>query len=180
MSDDFNPYAAPTDATSSSLRDDRSRRHAGPLTYVAWVFVFAVNMALPLLLSASVTREHGTLGMSVAALLLLALGCFICATRRKLATTLIGGGVLVGLSQLFPALHIIAGMIGMTLAQALGLADNGGNDGRSPLIINEYGGFVVTFVTGSILMAVAACTGMLIRFVTPACPWPKSERAGDS
>jgi hypothetical protein len=178
MSDDYNPYAAPTDPANSSLPIRRAHRRAGPLTYVAWVFVFAVNMALPLLLSSSITREHGKLGMSIAALLLLSLGCFICAVRRKLATALIAGGTLVGLSQLFPALHIIAGMIGMTVGKALGLADLG-NDERSDQILSEYGGFVVTFVTGGILMAAGACAGMLLRLVTPARWWPQSERVSD-
>jgi hypothetical protein len=110
---------------------------------------------------------------------LLALGCYLCAAFRELAAALIAGGTLVGLAQLFPALQLIAGMIGMLVGRILGLA-NDGDDQRSPQILNEYGGFVVTFVTGGILMAASASAGMLLQFVTPARWWPTSERASDA
>jgi hypothetical protein len=120
------------------------------------------------------TQEHGKLGMSIAALFLVLLGCYFCAAGRKLAAALIAGGALVGLSQMFPALHIIAGMIGMTVGQALDLA-NIGDEERPAQIVNEIGGFVVTLITGGILMAAGACGGMLMRLVTPARWWQWSE-----
>ena len=171
MLDDYNPYSAPAELEKRKLSNAHGARPAGVFTYVTWAFVFALNMALPLLFSSSVTQQRGKLGMSIAALFLLTSGCFICAAGRKHAAALISGGALVGLSQLFPFLQIIAGMLGMIVGQVLGLAYDG-NDERSPQIISEFGGFVVTFVTGGILMAASASAGILLRFVTPARWWP--------
>ncbi len=135
------------------------------LTYFAWVFIFAINMAIPLLFGASMTEQHGRLGMSVAALLLLVFGSFICAANRKLAVALLAGGALVALTQLFPILHIIAGMIGMSVGQALGHATLDTDDDPSR-ITSELGGFIVTIVTGGILMAGSLFIGVVLRFIT--------------
>ena len=171
--DENNPYEAPSHAVHTPLPAANKSARAARFTYISWVFVFALNMAVPLLFSSSLTREHGKLGMSLAALLLFASGCYICAVARKLAAALIAGGVLVALSQLFPILQIIAGMIGMSVGETLGLARIG--DGHPTQLFNEYGGFVVTFATGAILMAAAASAGMLMRSITPARWWQRSD-----
>jgi hypothetical protein len=162
---EHNPYEAPTAAVRSSLPGEQANPRAGALTYIAWIFVFAINMALPLLFSAPMTEQHGRLGMAVAAVLLLVLGCYICAANRKLAMALLAGGAVVALAQLFPIIHIIAGMIGMTVGQAVGHATLDSDDGPSR-ITSESGGFIVTFVTGGILMAGSLFIGVLLRFVT--------------
>ena len=70
---------------------------------------------------------------------------------------------MVGLLQIFPGLQILAGMFGMAAGSALGVADFGGAE-RPPSLANELGGFVVTLVTGGILMTAAACLGWPIRW----------------
>ena len=174
MVDDDNPYAAPPKPEKQKHSDALARRRPGVFTYVTWAFVFAVNLALPLLFSSSITQQHGKLGMSIAALFLLASGCHVCSISRKQAAVLISGGALVGLSQLFPFLQFIAGILGLIVGQFLGLV-YAGNDERSPQIISEFGGFVVTLVTGGILMAASASAGILLRFVTPARWWPPTS-----
>ena len=174
--DDANPYEAPKHVVRPSPAAAKTKRRAGIMTYIGWVFIFVLNMAIPLLFSYSITREHGRAGVSVAVVFLLALGCYACAANRKLAAALMAGGVLVALTQMFPALHIVAGSIGISVGQALGLTDRG-DAVRSPLVRSEFGGFVITFVTGGILMATAAGTGMFLRLITPARWWPRSDDA---
>ena len=120
--DDNNPYQAPGEALTTPLAHEPANPRAGVLTYVAWIFVFAINMAIPLLFGASLTEQHGRLGMSVAAFFLLAVGWYICAAKRKFAVALLAGGALVALTQLLPGLQIIAGAIGMGVGQATGHA----------------------------------------------------------
>jgi hypothetical protein len=170
--DEHNPYEAPRSAMTSSLPAGNANRRAGKLTYGAWAFVFAINLAVPLLFSASFTQEHGKRGMLLAVLSLLTLGCYFCMSGRKLTTALIVGGAVVGLTQFFPAIQIIAGLMGMGLGKVLGLTDLG-DEVHPPRVNSEYGGFVVTFVTGGILMAASACAGLLIRLITPARWWQK-------
>ena len=168
--DEHNPYEAPAHTVRTLLPVGGTSPSAGMGVYIAWIGIFVLNMAVPLLFGSSITQQHGKLGMSAAALLLFAAGCFICAANRKLAKTLIAGEILIGLAQLFPILQIIAGMIGMAAGQALGLAEIG-DDTRSLAVSGEFGGFVVTCVTGGILIASGASAGMLLRLLTPARWW---------
>ncbi len=163
--DEHNPYEPPTDAVRISYPDGTVHHHAGVLTYTAWIFIFAINMAVPLLFSLPLTDLHGRLGMSAAALFLFTLGCGICAANRKLAVALLAGAALVALTQLFPGMQIIAGMIGIGVGQALGHATFD-SDEHPARITSEFGGFVVTFITGGILMAGSLCAGILLQFIT--------------
>ncbi len=162
--DDNNPYEPPGEALTISVSDRKGNPRAGGFTYVAWIFVFAINMAVPLLFSASVTQQNGRSGMLIGTLFLFVLGCYICAANRKLAVALLAGGAVVALTQLFPMLQFIAGSIGMGVGQALGHATFLGDD-NPPRVTSEYGGFVVTFVTGGVLMAGSLCTGILLQLV---------------
>ena len=92
----------------------------------------------------------------IATLFLLVLGCYICAANRKLAVALLAGGAVVVPDSTAPELQIIAGMIGIGVGQVLGHATLVGDDNPAR-ITSEFGGFVVTFVTGGILMAGSVC-----------------------
>jgi hypothetical protein len=122
-------------------------------------------MAVPLLFSGPVTEQHGKLGMGVALVSFLACGCYLCAYHRKLAVALLVGGVLVALTQLFPILQIVAGLIGMAVGQAFGQTSSG-EDEATPHLTGELGGFVVTLITGGILIGAAACSGVAILWLT--------------
>ena len=98
-------------------------------TYGAWIFVCAINMAVPLFFSATLTEEHGKLGMVLAVVSFFICGCFLCAFQRDLALAVIIGGVVVAMTQLMPILQIVAGTIGLAVGDALGVADFG-NDER--------------------------------------------------
>jgi hypothetical protein len=145
-------------------------------TYAAWAFVLAINMAVPLLFSGSVTEQHGKLGMGVALLSFLVCGCYLCAYHRKLALALLVGGVLVALTQLFPILQILAGLIGMAVGQSLGQTSSGADE-ATPHLRSEVGGFVVTLVTGGILIGAAACSGMAILWLTSRLGANRSKNA---
>jgi MFS family permease len=161
--EEHNPYEPPKSSTMPPPDPDPSSRRARAWTYGAWIFVCAINMAVPLLFSATLTEEHGRLGMLLAVVSFFFCGCFLCAFQRGLALAVIIGGVIVALTQLFPILHIVAGWIGMAVGDALGLADFGTGD-QSPRLLNELGGFVVTLITGGILMAIATGIGLAIQW----------------
>ncbi|QEH35324.1 hypothetical protein OJF2_38750 [Aquisphaera giovannonii] len=164
---DFDPYAPPAHAGSG----EAIRRLVGPRTALGWIAVFLLNMIVPLLFGWSMTREGGRVGMAAAILTLFATGCWICTARRQLASPLLLGAAFVGLSQVFPLLQILAGSAGMVAATALRVAEN--NDDALPRVIGEAGGFVVTLVTGGLLMAASLVAGLSLRMLTPAHWWPR-------
>ena len=108
----------------------------------------------------------GRWGMLVAIGVLLVLGSGVCIGHRKAGTALIAGGVIVSLTQIFPLPHIVAGMIGLELADKAGMIDDAV---KLPSIL---GGFVVTFVTGGLLIALAGAIGAIVHLVRD---WSRSE-----
>ena len=162
--DEHNPYEPPKSSMPPPAPVDHANRRVQMWTFGTWIFVFAINMAVPLLFSASMTEEHGKLGMAVALGAFLTCGCFLCAFHRELARALIIGGVVVALTQIIPMLQFIAGSIGMAVGLGLGVADFGGDE-RGPSLTSEFGGFVVTLVTGGILITAAAVSGLSIQWL---------------
>jgi hypothetical protein len=162
---DFDPYAPPTHAGPG----EAVRRLMTPRAILGWIAVFLLNMVVPLLFGWSMTRDGGRVGMAVASLALFAVGCGICTARRGLVAPLF-----VGLSQVVPVLQILAGSIGVEVALALRVAV--GSDLSTRL--TEAGGFVVTLVTGGLLMAASLVAGLLLRLLARA-PWrPREEGKG--
>ncbi len=166
---DFNPYAPPKSSEAGSHQVAHAIRYGIELIYFAWIVVFGFNLVVPLLFAWSMTEKNGRIGMTVAVIVLLAAGFWICAKARIVGRDLIKGGILVGLAQLFPILHIISGMVGMIVGQRLQLTNMDNETG--PIRVNsELGGFIAALVTGTILMAMSLGTGFLIRHLI-VTPW---------
>jgi MFS family permease len=137
------------------MRGDESKR-GSTLFYFAWVAVFILNLPVPLLFAEEMTREHGRVGMAVAAVLILACGILVCcAVDRKIFGFFIFGAVIVGLAQMAPVLQFIAGLIAILFAHILRVGLIESDDS----VKNELGGFIITFVTGGILIAASAIIG---------------------
>jgi hypothetical protein len=155
--DETNPYAPPASLrTGSQPRGDSGQR--GLIIYLAWFAVLVLNLAIPLLLALPLTDDRARIGMLIAIALLCAAGCWVCANSRQAGRSLVIGGVLVGLSQLFPILQMFAGVVAMNIGVFSGL----GHHGEIETLNTEIGGLVVTLITGTILMSIAAGIGFVI------------------
>ena len=165
--DDVNPYQAPCSNRSEPTRTEFNVSSAKRL-YMAWFFIFALNLIAPLYFGWRMTEDGGRIGMLLAAILLLAVGYWICASARELGFALVVGGVAVALSQVLPMLQIMAGALGCALAVAMGLHSNGDAVDSPPMVVGEVGGFVVTLITGSLLMGAALVTGLALRALRAA------------
>ena len=146
--------------------------------WVAWAAVYAVNLILPLNLGAMATRGGGRVGMLAGILLLFALGCRVCAVSRTAILTVVWGGWFVAALQCVAILHVVAGVIGVRAALALGLVTGP----RADDVDTVLGGVTATVVTGGILLAVAAVFGLAIRglmaLLGPPTPWARSRAKG--
>ena len=80
--------------------------------------------------------------------------------REQLGQALVRGGVGIGLAQLIPVLQLMAGLVAMDVGRLLCQVD--GNDIRS-----EPGGFIMTTVTGGLLMCAALVLGLIFRVIMP-------------
>ncbi|HET6880105.1 MAG TPA: hypothetical protein VFI31_08115 [Pirellulales bacterium] len=148
----MNPYESPKSECAALPSTADNSRHL----YFGWFVVFLFNLGVPLIFGWPLTEEGGRSGLFAGALALFLLGCALCAWLRPAGRALVVGGVVVGLSQILPFLQIMAGVAGLSSIEILGF-------GRSPH--GDATLFVVTVVTGGLLMAVALVVGLAVRGV---------------
>jgi hypothetical protein len=163
-----NPYASPTSDTVDSSGEGRSDDESAKRLYVGWLAVFAFNLIVPLFMGWGMTERQGRTGMVLAILVILASGLWICRSARQLGFALVVGGVAVALSQVFPILQVMAGILGFALANGIGLvADIPTPAGDALNADTVVAGFVVTMTTGGLLLAASIVAGLAIRAVLP-------------
>jgi hypothetical protein len=127
---------------------------------LAWCAVFASNLFVPMLLGLRITEKGGRIGMASAVIVAFAVGCWICVRHRTIGVFFVIGGIAVGLSQMFPVLQVVAGLIGGVICQNARLMGALGTE------TSEFAGFFLTLITGGILMTLSAGSGFAIqRFV---------------
>ncbi|MEX1222975.1 MAG: hypothetical protein WEA31_00360 [Pirellulales bacterium] len=171
-----NPYASPESSDASAAQDGRIARRIDTFAVFAWPIVFGVNLIVPALFGAEVTDEQGALGMMAACIMWLVLGWSLCLLHAPFARRLIVGSVLTALSQVFPIIHLIAGMFAIDIATALGL--HLGQDHPVGNVTSEFGGFFVTLLVGGILIACAVVAGLVAGVVLPS-RWMDGNAAVD-
>ena len=159
-SDEPNPYQAPQCAEAGVPISGGINTEGKKRLYVGWLTVFALNLILPGFLGWQTTENGGRLGMLVGAAVLLTVGLWICSRAAKLGFALIIGGIAVALSQVIGILQMLAGISAYACAEALGLVES---MQAGPHISNAIGGFVITLITGALLMAAALVAGLMLR-----------------
>ena len=89
---------------------------------------------------------------------------------RSIGICLIIGGIPLAISQMLPIAQLFAGGVAMVFCQVLGLVEPVGDDGRNDAVASEAAGFVLTVITGGILMTLSAGCGLLLQRFIPD-PW---------
>jgi hypothetical protein len=166
--DPLNPYAAPkSDGTDSAAAPRLASRRWAIRLGVAWTAVFLLNLPIPLLFAWDIGVLHGAVGMAAALIVAGLCGGWVCVLKPKFGFPLVVGGAVVALSQFFPALQLIAGAIAIAIGEMLGQVKPGRGDAVGQ-IASEAGGFLVTMITGLLLLTAAFAVGWPVQFLLPA------------
>lgn len=132
--------------------------------FIVWPIVFALNLIVPLLFGGQLVRENGMIGLSVAVGFFLIAGWYVCYASPAVARRLLVGSSITAITQLFPVIQLIAGILALGAVSTLGLSVDDGDLGIGQ-ISNDAGAFLATMITGSIIAAVAMLFGLTGVFV---------------
>jgi hypothetical protein len=127
----------------------------GPPPVLAWIWVYTVNLGIPVMLGSMFTCEGGRVGMVIGIIVVFAIGCRVCFVSRRTVLMVVYGGWIVALSQAVPALHIIAGTIGLSAVRV--------TTGEERDLSTILGGFIATLITGCVLISVATALGAVVQ-----------------
>ena len=175
--DPLNPYAAPrSDVADSAAAPPLVPRRWAIRLGLAWTAVFLLDLPIPLLFGWDLTEHHGALGMFAALIVSGVCGGWICVLKPKFGLPLVVGGAVAALSQVFPLLQIIAGAIAIVIGEALGQVGPGRGNVAGQ-IASETGGFLVTMITGLLLLTAALAVGWPVQFLLPV-RWRSEHREG--
>lgn len=173
LADDKNPYQPPRlgDQTAKDARllHEQARVLASPLVLsIEWTVILAFNLIVPALVAWGITNAPAKLGSGFAVFLIALTGYYFCITKPLPMLFIIRGGVLVALSQFVPALQLVAGAISI---RALILFRIVPESSFNEMLSTPAAGFLVTLITGLILIGMSLTLGFLIRIVTPDRWW---------
>jgi hypothetical protein len=115
---------------------------------IYWTVIFSLNLIVPLLLSTALTQDGGGVGVAfgIAALWMMGLaGCFLPRSFRK---SMLVGGSIAALTQIFPILQLLCGSIAIASWQKLT-----GLSVEKPDSLIELSTFGITVLTGQFLIA---------------------------
>ena len=164
-----NPYQPPKlNAPSHPGRLGQSTSMPG-LRYISWLLAFAVNLVVPILFALDLCCQSALVGMAVGILTLACLGCGICWKFPRFSKSFITATALVAVTQLFPMLQIIAGIIAVLATESIGLRLHG--ESTTSLeweALPFLAGVLVTLLTGLIV----ASAGLVLSFAL----WPLFRR----
>ena len=127
---------------------------------ICWIVVILANLILPLPMGLSCTAGSGITGIFAAIGLLWFFGHVESGKAPRMGFALNAGGLIVAMSQLYPGLQIISGILGLSIGERIGLVS------RDMKISSAMGGLLVTLLTGGMLIAIAWMAGLVVRGVT--------------
>lgn len=154
---EVNPYQAP--ATAAAVSADE-HPHAPRRIKFAWFGVFVLNLCAPLFVGWLTTEKGGRNGMFAGVGVLFLAGYWLCTRARSIGRALVVGGLAIGLTQVLPAMQMMAGIVGLCVVSALRLGKPAPDDVMLS-VRSDASGFVLTIVTGGLLMAAAFVAGLL-------------------
>jgi len=165
MNAETNPYLAPI-AASGAISESKKPKTLKMILLIIWPFIFMANMILPMLFGWDLLDKAGSIGVLCATLALLIPGWLLIAIWPAAGKRLIVGAILMTLLQFFPVLHIILGVVAFEVTAYLGQATEM-NDLQSASIDTELGGFIITMLVGSGLLAIATGMGTILYLILP-------------
>ncbi|WP_406696284.1 hypothetical protein V5E97_35375 [Singulisphaera sp. Ch08] len=139
----------------------------GLLWHHVWTAIFAANLVAPMWFASSLWddgKQLGEIGMAMAIAILWLLGDIAGARSRDMRLMLIAGGIIVAISQFFPLLQMVAGVVSLTLvAWISGSSTTDFGTPQEQLSSLEY--FLATLFTGSLLLLASCLAGLPFRWL---------------
>ena len=116
---DINPYEAPSADSPLPVALSPSTFFQKPVVVQsAWFLAVALNLPMPLILGFDATADGAArLGMPIGIVTVYGTGVWICLHRAEVMWRLIVGSLFTALTQIWPVLHMLVGIVAMGISK---------------------------------------------------------------
>ena len=118
---DLNPYQAPSAHSPLPVAQSPSTFFQKPVVVQsAWLLAVAINLPMPLMLGFDATSDGAArLGMPIGIVTVYGIGVWICLHRAEVMWRLIVGSIFTALTQIWPVLHMLVGIVAMGISKLI-------------------------------------------------------------
>lgn len=161
--DRTNPYASPVAEEVAAATNDTASGGSG----WGWALGYGVNLPVPIFFAIMFIGPVGFAGMVVGIAIVMAAGVLFAKRFGPFDRAAKRGGVLLALSQLFPMLQMICGMIAGSTLEKLGYRFDTGMNGPAAVELGFVPCVLAVLMVSTMLMLPAVCIGLLQEQVFP-------------
>jgi hypothetical protein len=139
-----NPFEPSESAIAPEVK---SRRviHSPLVLSIQWTVVVLVNLIVPYLFAEGMTGPMGGWGIFLGVVLVLLFGILASLALPMAVLLTVRGGVFVALSQFFPVIHLMAGLLSIDVYRSTGIIPAGQLDRGN---VGFFSALVLTVSTG--------------------------------
>jgi hypothetical protein len=118
---DINPYEAPSAHSPLPVAQSPSTFFQKPwVVQSAWFLAVVINLPMPLILGFDATADGAPrLGMPIGIFAVYFTGVWICWHRAEVMWRLIVGSIFTALTQIWPIVHMIVGLVAMGISKLI-------------------------------------------------------------
>jgi hypothetical protein len=166
-----NPFE-PSESTIALEAKSRRVIHSPLVLSIQWTVVVLVNLIVPYLFAEGMTGPMGGWGIFLGVVLVLLFGILASLAIPMAILLTVRGGVFVALSQFFPVIHLMAGLLSIDVYRSTGIIPAGQLDRGN---VGFFSALVLTVSTGGILLIISCGLGVILKWITPRRWWKPRE-----
>ena len=166
-----NPFE-PSESTIAPEVNSRRVIYSPLVLSIQWTVVVLVNLIVPYLLAGGMTGPMGSWGIFLGVVLVLLFGFWASRAIPMGVLLTVRGGVLVALSQFFPLIHLMAGILSIDFHRRTGIIPAEQLDRGN---VGFLSALLLTVSTGGILLMISCGLGVILKWITPSRWWKPKE-----
>ena len=166
-----NPFE-PSESTIAPEVKSRRVIHSPLVLSIQWTVVVLVNLIVPYLFAGGMTGPMGGWGIFLGVVLVLLFGIWASSALPMGVLLTVRGGVLVALSQFFPVIHLMAGLLSIDFYRRTGMIPAEQLDRGN---VGFLSALLLTVSTGGILLMISCGLGVILKWITPSRWWKTRE-----
>ena len=170
-----NPFRPPVELAGDEVVDEdefiRTDRLPSKRFLLRWALSTCLNAVVPMMFASAIVHQNAYWVVVLGVILVFVTGALVSIRFPQVQRPLLAGSYAMGLAQLFPIIHVFAGIIAYTILQAMGLTVPQGDFFNTPMV-SPLSILLLTFLVAAMLAVVAVGIGFILIMIVDSFKSP--------